>query len=194
MPVLFKDHEFQGACGTNRSRSTMDVERLVTEVRDRLSIKTHERHSPSNRVMPYQRSSPCAICHCAKRHNSSPVTIYQHQMKKRDRQSNVNCISCRSGSTSCQKSLKNQSPAQNVEDARAMLEKLLAEQSLIQEAVRRLQTQTLKCFPPSCSSVSNSSKKMTFPFSSEDSIDTLGFTPSYSESEDDSLSQHSVDL
>ncbi|KAK3758533.1 hypothetical protein RRG08_058801 [Elysia crispata] len=190
MPVLFKDPEYQpGACGTNRS--SVDVERLVTEVKDRLCIRSHERHFPGNRTMPYQRSDPCALSQCAKRHNSSPVSVCQQRAKNRHRKSNL-CISCRS--TACSKLLTKQSPSHIVEDARTMLEKLLAEQSLIQEAVRRLQTQKLKCLP-STPCTSNSSKKVTFSFSRDDSSDTAGgFTPYYSESEDDSLSQHSVDL
>ena len=179
MPVFFNGPEYQSAYGP----TAVDVETLVTEVKDRLCIKSHERHSPGSRAMPYQRLSPFSVCHCAKKHTSSPVSVCQKRLKARHRQTE-NCIPC----TTC-KTKPSSSSRVELEDARTMLEKLLAEQSLIQEAVRRLQTQNLKCVPPS----SCSSKKI-YPFSSNDSIDTVSrFTP-YSGSEDDSLSQHSVDL
>lgn len=190
MPVLFNGAECQGKLRAN----TADVESLVSGVKDRLCIKARDRHFSGNRSSPYQRSNTCrySLCHCDTKHNSSPASVGLDldlcQKRKKCHRQSERCLSCTRGQK--MPTQHSSSSTRNVEEARTMLEKLLAEQSLIQEAVRRLQTRKLNCLQPVLSF--GSSQKTSFPFSNIDNVDPT--VQSYSESEDDSLSQHSLDL
>ncbi|BFZ19643.1 hypothetical protein BsWGS_22682 [Bradybaena similaris] len=170
MPVLLKGE-------TNSVFSTADVEALVNEVRERLCLKHRERLcSTSRRSAPYN-------------HHGSSVF---HRLHKQPSPESRSCPSKHRHHRPCHAcSRDNKIPStildsKHLEDPHVLLEKLLSEQSLIQEAVRRLQTQT--------SAESSTSRKL-FHFVDEDSCDQFSNqTPGFSESEDDCVSQHSVDL
>ncbi|CAL1544861.1 unnamed protein product [Lymnaea stagnalis] len=172
MPVLLK--------GSDKNMfPAVDVETLVIEVRDRLCLKNREKFCPSRRSAPYHVNKHVAVCeHCSRKHYSSPEScIHQRHCKHRP---NSLCGAC-----SCAPKSRKLSDSPDFEDPHILLEKLIAEQSLIQEAVRRLQSQT---------KTTQQSDKL-FQFVDEDSCDQFSNqTPCYSESEDDSVSQHSVDI
>lgn len=171
MPVLLK--------GSDKSMyPAVDVEALVCEVRERLCLKNREKLCPSRRSAPYHVNKFVALCEqCSRKHYSSPDSCV-HQAQRQCRQRLNSCV---------KKHTCKLNDSVSYEDPHLLLEKLIAEQSLIQEAVRRLQTKMSK--------PSSSEQTEDFLFVDEDSCDQFSNqTPSYSESEDDSVSQHSVDL
>lgn len=172
MPVLLKAEP-------NSVFSTVDVEALVNEVRERLCLKHRERMcSSSRRSAPYSLGHGCY--HRLHKHPSPESSCHSNHRPHRP------CQAC-----SCHHKIPTILDSKHLEeDPHVLLEKLLSEQSLIQEAVRRLQTQTRE----SSSSSSSTSRKL-FHFVDEDSCDQFSSqTPGFSESEDDCVSQNSIEL
>lgn len=164
MPVLIKS-ENSTMC------PTVDVETLVNEVRERLSLKNREKFS-SNRRAPYHFHHRSVVTDRQKKHFSSPESCIYKQKH--------NLV--RSWEVKPSAKLRDSS---GLENPRILLEKLLSEQSLIQEAVRRLQTQAAP----------NPAGKSFFHFVHDDPYDQFSNQTSlYSESEDDCVSQNSLDL
>jgi hypothetical protein len=177
MPVLLK--------GENTAvYPTVDVETLVNEVRERLCLKNREKFCSNRRSTPYNfsshRSSSSSMFEKCNRHYSSPESCsYNNKIRPR-----TSCAMCSREKKISSKMMNSEA----LEDPHVLLEKLLSEQSLIQEAVRRLQSQTAQ---EECST----STRKFFPFVDEDSCDQFSNqTPVYSESEEDSVSQHSIDI
>ncbi|CAG5118699.1 unnamed protein product [Candidula unifasciata] len=172
MPVLLKGE-------TNSVYSTVDVEALVHEVRERLCLKNRDRFcAPNRRGTPYDCSHRSSVFPRFHKHYSSPDSCSCHGKHRQQR----SCNAC-----SCDKKLSAKIlDSKHIEDPHVLLEKLLSEQSLIQEAVRRLQSQT---------SPESTARKFFHFVEDDDSCDQFSNrTPGYSESEDDCVSQHSVDL
>lgn len=173
MPVLLKTEN-------TTVYPTVDVEALVNEVRERLCLKSREKLCSNRRSAPYHRSRHSPVCeHFDCKHYSSPdLNVYSCRHRP---QSSCTTYSC--GKKLSSKLRDNQT----FENPRDLLEKLLSEQSLIQEAVRRLQSQTTRTQTSTCTS------RKFFPFVDDDSCDRFSNqTPLYSESEDDCFS-NSVD-
>lgn len=125
MPVLLKSED-------STVYPSVDVETLVNEVRERLCLKSREKLSSHQRSVPYHvgRHSS-AMVHG--KHYSSP-DLSENGCKQRHHGSFSACAYGRNMSSK----LKDSHAFDNPRD---LLEKLISEQSLIQEAVRRLQSQ-----------------------------------------------------
>ncbi|BFZ13305.1 hypothetical protein BsWGS_16344 [Bradybaena similaris] len=127
MPVLLKSED-------STVYPNVDVETLVNEVRERLCLKSREKLSSHQRTVPYHigRHSSTMV-HSGKHYSSPDLSV--DGCKQRQHGSFSACAYGKNMSSK----LKGRHTFDNPRD---LLEKLISEQSLIQEAVRRLQSQS----------------------------------------------------
>jgi len=156
MPVLLES-------GTKNVFSTVDIENLVTDVRERLCLKNpeiiYQYHSEYGQRFNYnQNSTTGSICHhdnidkevvmkgsnLISKSTKSSSDIHSKRLKKRSSYLHVpydkQTLLSRDFKGKGQHAKSSSRPkSSNYEDPHLLLQKLISEQSLIQEAVRRLQ-------------------------------------------------------
>ncbi|KAK6185196.1 hypothetical protein SNE40_007484 [Patella caerulea] len=115
--------------GENSSQSIpKEIECLVNEVRERLCLKSQEKLSKCYRSTPYSLTSPCRSVGNISKGTCVKCSfgVKRPVLKRRDR-----LCTCEDKSQ------------QQQENPRNLLEQLLREQTLIQEAVRRLHSRKI---------------------------------------------------
>uniref|UniRef100_A0A0B7B8L7 Uncharacterized protein n=1 Tax=Arion vulgaris TaxID=1028688 RepID=A0A0B7B8L7_9EUPU len=158
MPVLLKNEN-------TTVYQAVDVEALVNEVRERLCLKSREKLCSQQRSAPYRLDRHSSDFQNTKHYSSPELCVYPCKRRLQN--------SCK-----CTKSISsNHRNNQTYENPRDLLAKLISEQSLIQEAVRRLQSQTTPV------------PRKFFSFVEDDSCDKFSNQDAlYSGSEEDGLS------
>lgn len=165
MPVLLGDFRT-----TDLRTTEFQVEKLVEEVRERLCLKSREklntvRRSPYSPIMPSGK---------LRRNGASCVLCSKCRALHRTYSSEKYCC-CMDSACKCMSKSETENPNH-------LLKKLLAEQRLIQEAVRRIQTfhhqygdsTANDCLDPDCLETSSYSSERDC--SSLDSVNSSAFS------------------